>query len=336
MLRSRTVACVVTGAIGVAAVVIPAPAIGSQSRPSARRDPPPQGQRIEARDGDMIVLDDDARVQIVHRKHGVVRAVYDSARGWLILLLDAQTRQSSPDGTVDWSYRFAGVSGDWPLGDRWEGTATIEQYRPAGTGPSAMGTVLETSAATISFPSPPGDRMPREATVHMRHKNGGNGSTPNLSFEAAEQQQLVELARDSADTSGTIVSRTSSPAGGQAVMSTTLTPSSRRVRTTPGQLSDGAPAHRVGGRIATPRKVHDVPPVYPEQARSAGIAGVVIVEATIDATGMVTAAKILRGQQLLDEAALAAVRQWRYEPTMLNGAAVPVVMTVSVAVPPSR
>ena len=336
MLRSRTVACVVAGAIGIAAVVIPAAAIGGQSRPSARRDPPPQGQRIEARDGDIIVLDDDARVQIVHRKQGFVRALYDQERGWLIVLLDAQTRQSSPDGTVDWSYRFAGVSGDWPLGDRWEGTAAIEQYRPAGTGPGAMGIVLETSAATISFLSPTSDRMPREATVQMRHKNSGNGSTPNLSFEAAEQRQLAELARDSADTSGTTVSRTSSPAGGQAVMSTTLTASSRAMQTTPGQLSDGAPAYRVGGPIATPRTVHAVPPVYPERARSAGIAGVVILEATIDATGTVTAAKVLRGQPLLDEAALAAVRQWRYEPTILNGLAVPVVMTVTVAFPPSR
>ena len=335
MLRSRTVACVVAGAIGIAAVVIPGAAIGGQSRPSARRDPPPQGQRIEARDGDTIVLDDDARVQIVHRKQGFVRALYDSERGWLILLLDAQTRQSSPDGTVDWSYRFAGVSGDWPLGDRWEGTAAIEQYRPAGTGPSAMGIVLETSAATISFLSPPGDRLPRQVTVQMRHKNGGNSSTPNLSFEAAEQRQLADLARDAAVTSGTIVSRTSSPAGGQAVVSTMPT-ASVRMLTTPGQLSDGAPAYRVGGPIATPRKVHDVPPVYPEQARSAGIAGLVIVEATIDATGTVTAAKLLRGQPLLDEAALAAVRQWRYEPTVLDGVAVPVVMTVTVAFTLSR
>ena len=76
-----------------------------------------------------------------------------------------------------------------------------------------MGIVLETSAATISFLSPPSDRMPREATVQMRHKNGGQSSTPNLSFEVAEQRQLAELARDSADTSGTIVGRTSWPAG---------------------------------------------------------------------------------------------------------------------------
>lgn len=282
------------------------------------------------------MLDDDARVQIVHRKQGFVRALYDSERGWLMLLLDAQTGQSSPDGTVDWSYRFAGVAGDWPLGDRWEGPAAIEQYRPAGTGPSAMGIVLETSAGTISLLSPPNDRMAREATVQMRHQNAGSGSTPGLSFEAAERRQLAGLARDSADTSGTTVSRMSLPAGGQAAMSTTVTASSRMIRTTPGQLPDGAPAYRVGGPIVAPRKVHDVPPVYPERARSAGIAGVVIVEATIGSTGAVTAARLLRGQPLLDEAALAAVRQWRYEPALLKGVPVPIVMTVTVAFPPSR
>jgi TonB family protein len=327
---------VVAAALGIAAVVMPAAAIGGQIRPPDRRDPPPDGQRIEARDGDIIVLDDDARVQIVHRKQGFVRALYDSERGWLILLLDVQTRQSSPDGTVDWSYRFAGVSGDWPLGDRWEGTAAIDQYRPAGSGPGAMGIVLETSAATISFLSPPSDRMPREATAHMRHGKGGHSSTPNLSFDVAEQRQLAELARDAADTTGTTISRSSLPTGGQAVMSSTFTVSPPAVLTTPGQLSDGVAPYRVGGPIGPPVKVHDVPPVYPEQARSAGIAGVVIIEATVDATGTVTAAKLLRGQPLLDEAALAAVRQWRYEPTVLNGVAVPVVMTVSVAFPPAR
>jgi TonB family protein len=87
---------------------------------------------------------------------------------------------------------------------------------------------------------------------------------------------------------------------------------------------------RVGGNIKTPRKVRDMPPVYPPIAQSARVQGVVIVEATIGENGVVRDARILRSIPLLDEAALEAVRQWVFEPTLLNGVPVPVIMTVTV------
>ena len=76
--------------------------------------------------------------------------------------------------------------------------------------------------------------------------------------------------------------------------------------------------------------MNDVAPVYPAIARNAGVAGVVIVEATIGADGKVIDAKVLRSVPLLDQAALDAVRQWEYAPTLLNGVPVPVVMTVTI------
>jgi TonB family protein len=87
---------------------------------------------------------------------------------------------------------------------------------------------------------------------------------------------------------------------------------------------------RAGGRIPAPRKIHDVRPVYPRIAQSARVQGVVIIEATIDRRGMVTETRVLRSVPLLDQAALDAVRLWKYEPTLLNGAAVPVIVTVTV------
>jgi periplasmic protein TonB len=57
---------------------------------------------------------------------------------------------------------------------------------------------------------------------------------------------------------------------------------------------------------------------------------VVILEATIDPAGNVRHARVLRGQPLLDQAAIDAVQQWQYVPTLLNGVAVPVIMTVTV------
>jgi len=87
---------------------------------------------------------------------------------------------------------------------------------------------------------------------------------------------------------------------------------------------------RVGGKISEPRKTHNTPPLYPEVAKRARGQGTVILEATISPQGRVAEVKVLRGIPMLDEAAMSAVRQWTYTPTMLNGVPVPVIMTVTV------
>jgi TonB family protein len=91
-----------------------------------------------------------------------------------------------------------------------------------------------------------------------------------------------------------------------------------------------AAAVRVGGKIEPPIKMNDVKPVYPAIAQNAGVTGVVIIEATVGADGKVIDAKVLRSIPMLDQAALDAVRQWEYKPTLLNGVAVPVIMTVTI------
>ncbi len=102
-----------------------------------------------------------------------------------------------------------------------------------------------------------------------------------------------------------------------------------------GGLPDAPPpppakAVRVGGDIREPRKVVDVDPVYPDLALKAGVQGIVIIEATLDARGRVVNATVLRGVPMLDEAALEAVRRWVYTPTLLGGVPTPVIMTVTV------
>ncbi|MDG2040577.1 MAG: energy transducer TonB, partial [Ilumatobacter sp.] len=87
---------------------------------------------------------------------------------------------------------------------------------------------------------------------------------------------------------------------------------------------------RVGGNISPPEKTRNVDPIYPPVAQSARVSGVVILEAVIGADGRVTDVKVLREVALLTDAAVAAVRQWEYTPTMLNGSPVPVIMTVTV------
>jgi protein TonB len=88
---------------------------------------------------------------------------------------------------------------------------------------------------------------------------------------------------------------------------------------------------RVGGEISTPRLIRRVDPEYPPIAVSALIEGMVILEATVDATGVVKDTRVLRSHGVLDEAAIDAVQQWRYEPLLLNGKPTPFVLTVTVS-----
>ena len=87
---------------------------------------------------------------------------------------------------------------------------------------------------------------------------------------------------------------------------------------------------RVGGVISPPTKVFDVAPVYPPEAKAARVQGLVILEAIIDANGQVTDVEVLRSVPLLDDAAIKAVQQWWYSPTLLNGVRVPVSLTITV------
>src|SRR5205814_3202124 len=87
---------------------------------------------------------------------------------------------------------------------------------------------------------------------------------------------------------------------------------------------------RLHSGIAAPQKTVNVPPVYPEVALRTRVEGMVVIEATIDERGNVTAAHVLRSVALLDAAAVAAVRQWKFAPARLNGEAIPVVITVTV------
>ncbi len=99
-----------------------------------------------------------------------------------------------------------------------------------------------------------------------------------------------------------------------------------------GQATDWPPeAIRVGGGIKPPTKIMDVRPVYPEIAQNARVQGIVICEVLIRPDGTVGDARVLRSIPLLDQAAFNAVLQWVFTPTLLNGNAVPVIMTVTVS-----
>jgi protein TonB len=89
-------------------------------------------------------------------------------------------------------------------------------------------------------------------------------------------------------------------------------------------------AVRVGGDIRAPELIYRVEPVYPDIAVMAHATGIVILEATINERGEVTNVVVLRSRKLLDQAAIDAVKRWRYTPLMLNGVPRAFILTVTL------
>jgi len=87
---------------------------------------------------------------------------------------------------------------------------------------------------------------------------------------------------------------------------------------------------RVGGNVQTAKLISQPRPVYPPLARQARIQGTVQLQAIIAKDGTVTQLEMLSGHPLLVQSAMDAVRQWRYQPTLLNGEPVEVVTTIAV------
>jgi protein TonB len=98
----------------------------------------------------------------------------------------------------------------------------------------------------------------------------------------------------------------------------------------PSPLSETLTPGSDSGQLKMPRLVSSVVPVYPQIAQQAGVEGDVVVEASIDNTGKVSATKVLSGPLMLRQAAMDAVRRWKYEPAILDGKTVATQMTVRI------
>ncbi|HEY6507181.1 MAG TPA: energy transducer TonB [Vicinamibacterales bacterium] len=83
-------------------------------------------------------------------------------------------------------------------------------------------------------------------------------------------------------------------------------------------------------QVKTPTKVWDVRPTYPPEAKAGGVEGVVVIDARIDVDGCVRNAEVVRSVPELDRAALDAVTQWEFSPTVLDGKPMPVLLTITV------
>ena len=88
---------------------------------------------------------------------------------------------------------------------------------------------------------------------------------------------------------------------------------------------------RVGGNVVSPKLVHQAKPEYPEDAKARGIHGDVVLRAVISLDGTILSlTSVSSPDPQLTAAAMNAVRQWRYEPSLLNGKPVETATLITV------
>ena len=188
----------------------------------------------------------------------------------------------------------------------------------------ALLTIVPVGAAVVAYRTAPAafadddDELPEPA----QHQ-------PDLAFvEPPPPPPPPPPARSKPEPSATIPVHATPPAG--KALPAEKAPQSEKVAHKAVPAEQPVEAVRIGGSIPEPRKLKNVSPVYPPDAIQARVQGVVVLECTISTSGKVVKTRVLRGIPLLSEAAVAAVEQWEYTPTLLNGVPVPVIMTVTV------
>jgi protein TonB len=113
---------------------------------------------------------------------------------------------------------------------------------------------------------------------------------------------------------------------------TSATPPTPPIVAVPAQVPAAPVPVRVGGRVPQPELLHRVEPDYPRAAVDARMQGVVILETVVGEDGRVIDVRVLRSAgDVLDRAAVAAIRQWQYAPLELNGTRVRFLLTATVS-----
>jgi protein TonB len=174
---------------------------------------------------------------------------------------------------------------------------------------------------------------PRATVISYRGGGRSNTGVPGVSrqtFDQAEEHAIAEATRNAQRGSGAMVTTAPGPGGTSLRSSVSM---GAPITASPGGVTLSEAPVRVGSSIAQPQKIYDVEPNIPATAAQAGVHGTVILEIIIGADGAVSSTKVLRSIPMLDQAALDAVRRWRYRPTLINGQPVPVIMTVTVNFP---
>ena len=228
-------------------------------------------------------------------------------------------------GTVPWDVRPPGTTANTAPSD--VGTGVARAGRPVvADGANQELTRPSDSSSRGTSPST-GTERSRPAPTRAQEAGPGTAAATTLPPAPGGPPPAGPTTTPEAPAAGPGVE---SPRPTQAPAATTAAPAPEAaVPEPPVPLPVEEPV-QVGGNVAQPRKTWNVQPEYPRMARLRRVQGMVILEVTVDRQGNVSNVEVLRPMEGLDEAAVEAVRRWRYEPTIVNGRPVSVILTETV------
>jgi len=204
--------------------------------------------------------------------------------------------------------------------------STVSPASPATPSrPAAVFSLPSTTANSApARTSPPAPVAPVPAPVESRRETASHDSAPVE--EPAKKPALgeVHLAAPVVRGSG------EGQASGEPLPAVETPDANSGADALTGVARQKGPAVPVGGDVKTAQLIKAVPPVYPQMARSQRVTGNVTLDALIDADGNVAQVKVISGPPVLHQAALEAVKQWKYTPAQLNGNATASHLTVTV------
>lgn len=297
----------------------------------------PTGRQIQVADGDTVVVENDDRIAVVRQRVARVRVVADEGQKTLILLADwAPPGSTEPDGRVNRTWRFSSLEGRWPFDARWEGLVTMRfpdgPFMGPGPVPANVPVItLETSVGMVAFVNGALRSDPPGVDVSLRFGGLSGGGREGASFDEAEREALSPTFMQSfVSTSFTGPGPVLIPGdgGGGRTTSSVWGPAG----SPPAQWSP-APPGSIGRLGAWPPILHRVEAEWPQAARDAGVSGIVLLQVAIASDGTVSDVRVERSIPLLDAAAIAAVRQWRFAPAGPDGRPDPLTITVPLVIP---
>ncbi len=218
--------------------------------------------------------------------------------------------------------------------------SNFPELSPAAASPTAPGSAPNGSVASVAASPSPAATQPAKtpvadgnktssAPVNAETKSGNStvGTEPTLEQQKKPVLGEVHLATPNVNHGENSVPNEAAPSIDSTDAAAT---GDQLVAIAAGNESQPAAPLPVGGEVKPAELRKSVPPVYPPTAKSQRVAGDVKLDALIDADGNVTTTRILSGPVLLHQAAAAAVKQWKYQPAVLDGKPTAMHLTVTV------